>query len=83
MRTIILSLGIALLQAGAARATPALTAQQAAADVLKDGYTRVALTERAPDAWDVWASKDGMSYEVKIDPKTGSVIQQVPIDGDD
>ncbi len=43
----------------------------------------ISKTEQAPGAWDVWASKDGIAYEVKINANDGSLIAAVPVEDND
>lgn len=57
---------------------------EAAADRVKsEGYSLISKAEAVPGAWDVWASKDGIAYEVKIDAGSGAVVKAVPVDDND
>jgi hypothetical protein len=43
----------------------------------------VSKTEAAPQGWNVWASKDGIAYEVRIDARNGRTIAVIPMENDD
>lgn len=61
-----------------------VTTREAAADRARaEGYSLVSKTDPAPGAWDVWASRDGIAYEVKIDARDGSVIKAIPVEDND
>ena len=59
-----------------------ITRQQASDRVLADGFALVSRTEAVPGLWDVWASKNGLPYEVTIDAATGSIVTRTPIADD-
>ena len=66
-----------------AAAMAPITSQQASDRVLADGFALVVKTEAALGTWNVWASKDGLPYEVKVDAVTGSVVVSTPVGDDD
>lgn len=82
MRTTLLLPLVAAAMASAATAAP-LSRQDAKDRVLADGFTSVAKTEVAPDAWRVWAAKDGVAYEINVDANTGVLTKVVALDPDD
>lgn len=62
----------------------AITTKEAAADRARaEGYVLVSKTEEAPGVWDVWASRDGIAYEVKIDARDGALIKAIPVEDND
>lgn len=72
-----------ILPMAAANAGPIANAGDAVADAATNGYSKIALAEHSRKEWEVWASKDGLSYELKIDAQTGAVLQTIPLDSDD
>jgi hypothetical protein len=60
-----------------------LSRQDAASRAQSAGFMLISKTEQAPGAWDVWASKDGIAYEVKINANDGSLIAAVPVEDND
>jgi hypothetical protein len=60
-----------------------ITRQDAVSRAQSAGYTLISKTEPAPGSWDIWASKDGIAYEVKINANDGSVIAAVPVEDND
>lgn len=47
------------------------------------GYSLIAKTEYAGNTWDVWASKDGIAYEMKFSAQDGALLAAVPVDAND
>jgi hypothetical protein len=60
-----------------------LTRQDAVSRAQSAGYTLISKTEPASGAWDIWASRDGIAYEVKINAENGSVMAAVPVEDND
>jgi hypothetical protein len=58
------------------------SAQQAESIALAVGYPLVEKAELVNDRWDVWASKDGIAYNLQIDARTGFFIKESPADDD-
>ena len=64
-------------------AADSISSDAAVSRALSAGYRLVSKTEAAPGAWDIWASKDGIAYEVKIDARNGSLMTAIPLDDND
>jgi hypothetical protein len=56
--------------------------QQAESIALAVGYPLVEKAELVDHRWDVWASKDGIAYQLQVDPQTGFFIKELPADDD-
>lgn len=57
--------------------------EDAMARVQSAGYSLVSKTDAAPGVWDVWASKDGIAYRVKVNARDGTLIAAIPVEVDD
>lgn len=60
-----------------------LSRQDAMSRAQSAGYTLISKTEPAPGSWDIWASKDGIAYEIKINANNGTLIAAVPVEDND
>ena len=58
-----------------------ITRQDAVSRAQSAGYSLVSKAEPAAGSWDIWASKDGIAYEIK--ENDGSLIAAVPMDDND
>jgi hypothetical protein len=72
-----------LATSGSAVCAASISRDDAASRVLSAGYTRVSKTEPAPGSWDVWASRDGIPYEVKVSATDGTLVAAVPVEDND
>lgn len=72
-----------LLLAAAMPAHAAISQEDAVARAQSAGFSLVSRAESAPGNWDLWASKDGIPYEVKIDSQDGSLLQAIPLEAND
>ena len=83
MRAPILTLVFIVSSSWMSASAATLSREDALSRVQSDGYGLVSKAEEAPGSWDVWASKDGIPYEVKINAADGSVIAAVPLEAND
>ena len=60
-----------------------ITRQDAVSRAQSAGYSLISKTEAAPGSWDVWASKEGIAYEVKINARDGSLMTAIPVEDND
>lgn len=70
--------GLAATQASAATSRDEILSRAKSA-----GYRMIAKAEFSGDTWDVWASKDGIPYEMKFNADDGALIAAVPVDAND
>lgn len=76
-------LATALLGIAATHASAATSRDEILSRAKSAGYSLIAKTEFSGGTWDVWASKDGIAYEMKFNANDGALIAAVPVDAND
>jgi hypothetical protein len=79
---IILALSLLAISSEASQAAT-ISREDATARVRSAGFTLVSKAEPTPGAWEVWASRDGIPYEVKVNASDGSLLAAVPVEDND